>query len=168
MKNLTWSNWNLVTYAALNSGRVRQASPLNEILLGNIHVASVPGSDLSSRGAERTCAKAQETGATAMHCRRREHRKVRIRDCFLSCSFTIDAFRYIRTPLEAISRIHATSGTVLEIKNTKPCAALRVLAEKIGGSQENRNKWRDEARVAAVMGSCPRSKASHDSGTDFV
>jgi hypothetical protein len=127
----------------------------------------VPGSDLSSRGAERTCAKAQETGATAMHCRRREHRKVRIRDCFLSCSFTTDAFRYMRTPLEAISRIHATSGTVLEIKNTKPCAALRVLAEKIGGSQENRNKWRDEARVAAVMGSCPRSKASHDSGMDF-
>jgi hypothetical protein len=74
----------------------------------------------------------------------------------------------MRTPLEAISRIHATSGTVLEIKNTKPCAALRVLAEKIGGSQENRNKWRDEARVAAVMGSCPRSKASHDSGPDFV
>ena len=76
--------------------------------------------------------------------------------------------RCAKTSVEEISRIHASSGTVLHIKNTKPCAALRVLAAQLGGSEENRRKWRDEARVAAIMGSCPRSKASHDSGKRFA
>ena len=53
---------------------------------------------------------------------------------------------------------------VLAIKGKKPLAALDMLAERLGNCPAKRAKWRDEARVAAVLGSCPRSTESHSSG----
>ena len=68
-------------------------------------------------------------------------------------------------PLEEISRIHAMPGLVLDVKDTKPTAALKVLADRLQACPAKKAKWRDEARVAAIVGSCPRSKDSHCSGS---
>ena len=67
-------------------------------------------------------------------------------------------------PSQELAQLHTKPGTVLAIKGKKPLAALDMLAERLDGCPSKRAKWRDEARVAAVLGSCPRSTESHSSG----
>lgn len=67
-------------------------------------------------------------------------------------------------PTTAASSLHEKPTLVLEIEGKKPLTALNILHKELGGSPTKQARWRDEARVAAVMGSCPRSKDSHASG----
>ena len=53
---------------------------------------------------------------------------------------------------------------VLDIKMQKPLTALQTLREQLGDDPAKQAEWREQARIAAVMGSCPRSKASFKSG----
>ena len=54
--------------------------------------------------------------------------------------------------------------TLLCIQNARPLVALEMLRECLPGDQAGLADWRRMARVAAVMGSCPRSKSSFKSG----
>jgi hypothetical protein len=58
----------------------------------------------------------------------------------------------------------AVPTTILQVAESKPTDALALLEQQLGGSVEERARWRKKARVAAVTGSCPRSLASLDSG----
>ena len=69
--------------------------------------------------------------------------------------------RFEAKPLQELLQLHTRPGTVLAIKGKKPLAALDMLAERLENCPAKRAKWRDEARVAAVLGSCPRSTESH-------
>ena len=57
--------------------------------------------------------------------------------------------------------------TVLDVKNAKPIHALVRLREQVQDNAAARAEWRKKARTAAVIGSCPRSLQSLDSG-DFT
>ena len=52
---------------------------------------------------------------------------------------------------------------LLDVGHDKPAAALKRLAEWI--DTEGPNEWHKQARVAAVLGSCPKSRASLHSGS---
>ena len=53
---------------------------------------------------------------------------------------------------------------VLDIKGIKPLRALQMLRENLRGDADRQELWLANARVASVMGSCPRSKANFRSG----
>ena len=53
---------------------------------------------------------------------------------------------------------------MLSIKGVKPLKALQMLRARLGTDPEAREKWLGEARVASILGSCPRSKDSFRSG----
>jgi len=53
---------------------------------------------------------------------------------------------------------------VLDVKNAKPIHALVRLREQVQDNAAARAEWRKKARTAAVIGSCPRSLQSLDSG----
>ncbi len=57
--------------------------------------------------------------------------------------------------------------TLLEIGNAPPKAAIRLLRETIPADEEGKAKWRQQATIAAIMGSCPRSHESLLSGGQF-
>ena len=54
--------------------------------------------------------------------------------------------------------------TVLEIPSTKPLAALRALQDVVGEDRDKRAQWLEDARIAAVMGSRPKSAGCFQSG----
>jgi len=59
----------------------------------------------------------------------------------------------------------ATAPTkVLKIDGVKPMRALELLKQELGDDPAKRAKWRGDARVASIMGSCPGSRASFKSG----
>lgn len=58
----------------------------------------------------------------------------------------------------------ARPTTVVDVVGVKPLAALERLRCSLPADPEARLRWRDQAKVAAVMGSCPRSHASFRSG----
>ena len=53
---------------------------------------------------------------------------------------------------------------VLNIKGIKPLKALAMLREDLRGDASRQEAWLADARVAAIMGSCPRSKDCFRSG----
>ena len=53
---------------------------------------------------------------------------------------------------------------IFDISGAKPLAALDLLEAHMPQDPVQRAAWRSKARVAAVMGSCPRSHASFKSG----
>ena len=55
-------------------------------------------------------------------------------------------------------------STVLDVSNAKPIHALVRLREQVQDNAAARTEWRKKARTAAVIGSCPRSLNSLDSG----
>ncbi len=57
--------------------------------------------------------------------------------------------------------------TLLEIGNAPPKAAIRLLRETIPADEEGKAKWRQQATIAAIMGSCPKSHESLLSGGQF-
>ena len=66
--------------------------------------------------------------------------------------------------LDDIEQIAKAPTTLLSLADAKPLKALEMLKQNMPVEVENRLKWRDAARVAAVMGSGPRSLASFKSG----
>jgi len=54
--------------------------------------------------------------------------------------------------------------TLLNVANFRPLEALELLNRNLPADSEARARWRDTARVSAVMGSCPRSIACFKSG----
>ena len=53
---------------------------------------------------------------------------------------------------------------MLSLKGIKPIRALQMLKQRLGNDPEAMRKWLGEARVASILGSCPRSKDSFRSG----
>lgn len=66
--------------------------------------------------------------------------------------------------IKIASELHAKPTQVLPVKGARPLQALQILAQRMQGDPAKQAQWREEARVAAVMGSCPRSKDSFRSG----
>ena len=54
---------------------------------------------------------------------------------------------------------------VLNVQRTRPLEALELLKKNLPCDEAGLAQWRHWARVAAVMGSCPRSIESFKSGT---
>ena len=69
-----------------------------------------------------------------------------------------------RRCVKHIESMCSAHTTLLEIKNARPMQALELLDRNLPDDQELRKEWSAYARVAAVMGSCPRSLASFKSG----
>ena len=55
-------------------------------------------------------------------------------------------------------------STVLGVKGATPLEALRLLKAALSDDPAAQGTWRSKARVVAVLGSCPRSRASLHSG----
>lgn len=65
---------------------------------------------------------------------------------------------------ERVDRIVEQPTQVLDIKGVKPLKAVEMLRETLQGDPQKQEEWRAKARVASILGSCPRSKASFRSG----
>jgi hypothetical protein len=59
--------------------------------------------------------------------------------------------------------IESSSQVVLEVKGARPLEALQRLKETLRGCPVAGAKWISDARVSAVLGSCPRSQKSFKS-----
>ena len=69
-----------------------------------------------------------------------------------------------RPRLEQVAALGDAQTTLLNVANARPMEALAMLERHLPEDSETRNQWSASARVAAVMGSCPRSLASLKSG----
>ena len=58
----------------------------------------------------------------------------------------------------------ASETVVLDVEGATPIAALERLKAVVGRDPECREQWAKRARVASVLGSCPRSLASLRAG----
>ena len=58
--------------------------------------------------------------------------------------------------------------TLLNLRDIKPLEALMLLKENLPDDPEGKAAWRSSARVAAVLGSCPRTLKSFMSGKHVV
>ena len=66
--------------------------------------------------------------------------------------------------IEHVASLSSAQTTLLHIRNARPLDALELLARNLPKDPQRRKEWTAHARVAAVMGSCPRSLASFKSG----
>ena len=68
--------------------------------------------------------------------------------------------------------VESSSQVVLEVKGARPLEALQRLKETLRGCPEAGAKWVSDARVSAVLGSCPRSQQCFKSAlrhwTEFI
>ena len=69
-----------------------------------------------------------------------------------------------RRTREEIEGLATAPTKVLQVDRVKPVRALELLREELGDDPAKRAKWRGEARVASIMGSCPASRARFKSG----
>lgn len=76
--------------------------------------------------------------------------------------------RPIKPRLDSVAELHEKPTLTLNIKGVGPLKALQLLANKIQNVPSKMAQWRDEAAVAAIMGSCPRSKDSFRSGEQML
>ena len=83
--------------------------------------------------------------------------------CRLSSVCSV-CFRHGRLQVAAVNQLGSRPTSLLDIKGVRPLAALELLAEKLQGCPAKRARWREDARVAAIMGSCPRSLNSLGAG----
>jgi len=63
-----------------------------------------------------------------------------------------------------VSQLSEAPTTVLSIANSRPSEALELLRANLQQDPAYLAVWRQRARTAAVLGSCPRSKDSFRSG----
>ena len=66
--------------------------------------------------------------------------------------------------LKRALELTAAPSLVIDVSGAKPLAALALLEASMPADPEQRAAWRGKARVAAVLGSCPKSLASFKSG----
>ena len=79
---------------------------------------------------------------------------------------TLQLFLFFARPLvEWPLGLADAPGTVLNVAGVGPSAAVQLLKLSMPKDALERQKWLDSARVAAIMGSCPKSKQSFVSGT---
>ncbi len=57
---------------------------------------------------------------------------------------------------------------LLNVQRTRPLEALELLRRNLPSDEASLAQWRQGARVAAVMGSCPRSMDSFKSGENYA
>ena len=69
-----------------------------------------------------------------------------------------------RPRLEQVSELYNAQTLLLNITKARPRVALEMLERNLPCDAVAREQWRASARVAAVLGSCPRSVASFRSG----
>lgn len=65
-------------------------------------------------------------------------------------------------------RIAEVPQVIMNVAGVTPREAVSTLNRSLGGDQEAQREWRKRAHVAAVMGSCPRSRPSVMSGRHLV
>ena len=61
-------------------------------------------------------------------------------------------------------RLTSVPTTLLRLEGVTPRAAIQLLRDSLPSDMEGKKRWREQARAAAIMGSCPRSHASFLSG----
>lgn len=61
----------------------------------------------------------------------------------------------------------AAPATVLDVRGARPLEALQRLREAVPTDPMARKEWFAKARVAAIMGSCPKSRESFAAGASF-
>ena len=66
---------------------------------------------------------------------------------------------------DEVLNMRSVPTTLLSISSDKPRHALDKLGQLVGNDAGARSTWRKRARISAIVGSCPRSLASLDSGT---
>ena len=66
-------------------------------------------------------------------------------------------------PVEA-AQCGSEPTVVLHVVGSKPMDALQQLKKDLGDDPLARSAWRDKARVAAIFGSCPRSRSCLKAG----
>lgn len=69
-----------------------------------------------------------------------------------------------RQRIEQVHNLCRAQTTMLDVTNKRPSEALALLERNMPEDPDERTYWRSAARVAAVMGSCPRSLPSFKSG----
>ena len=63
------------------------------------------------------------------------------------------------------SSLHSAQTTVLQVGGATPAQALSLLRGKLqGGGAGAASHWRQQALLAGILGSCPKTKASLHSG----
>ena len=85
----------------------------------------------------------------------------------VTCQHSVNMFR--RQAL--LERVVAKSGApsvVLDVAGATPLAALSRLRAAVPVDSVARDDWRKKARLASVLGSCPRSQSSLRSGVRVV
>ena len=66
--------------------------------------------------------------------------------------------------LASVLQLAHNDSIILNVEGATPSEALNRLSKSLPGTAQGRDEWRKKARVAAVMGSCPRSHRSFKSG----
>ena len=66
--------------------------------------------------------------------------------------------------LEHVAGLDKAQVTLLNLDGVRPLEALELLERNLPSDEGAREHWKSCARIAAVMGSCPRSLASFKSG----
>ena len=66
--------------------------------------------------------------------------------------------------LDQIFDLASAPTSILDVGGATPTEAIRRLKRVLPVSEAERTEWAKRARIAAVMGSCPRSRASFKSG----
>ncbi len=76
-------------------------------------------------------------------------------------------FVHMLARLAFVSTLDA-QGTVLDISGKGPLAAVQMLSQSMPRNEAERSNWRQKARIAAIIGSCPKTKQSFLSGPRFA
>ena len=66
--------------------------------------------------------------------------------------------------LNEVQELEHVQTTLLHIRDVKPMGALQLLKDTLPCDEAGKAAWRSSARVAAVLGSCPRTLKSFMSG----
>ena len=70
-----------------------------------------------------------------------------------------------RPRIEQALSLASMPTLLLNVCSARPLEALELLDRNLPRDEASLREWRHSARVAAVMGSCPRSKESFKSGS---
>ena len=66
--------------------------------------------------------------------------------------------------LNEVQELEHVQTTLLHLRDVKPMGALQLLKDTLPCDEAGKAAWRSSARVAAVLGSCPRTLKSFMSG----
>ena len=70
-----------------------------------------------------------------------------------------------RPRLQELQELCEKPTTIMNVRNTRPQQALDALREALPNDEPSKALWRQQARLAVVLGSCPRSLAGLKSGS---